>query len=392
MIVLKQLAILTGLIAASFLTPSSAAVVKLGAWNRLDGLLSQMSVNANSVIVGVNSAGQIWRRVAGQWVQSTDTNLKTAARANWISLCDNGSMWHIGTGNTIWYSPKTEPTTWAQSSGLLVQVHCGVTHVWGVNAANEIYRRPRTAKLTDDWEKIGGFMKQIDTFGSSVWGINPSGTLFVYTPDAVNANGDHWATIDGTASYVASGLHYAFIVRNGGLLYRDTDQNAWVPVPSPPGITIGAAAVGGGVVYVMSKPDNFIYSATLATLKPISSSAAGSTQPAAIPANANGPSSAQSAAAPTNGAVFDAGAVPDVPVSDTSAPTDPGSSAAAGAPVNADSSASSSGTAGTTGSAGSAGSANADKPFSSGAFGLSPTATILGLLAAYGLFVCVRMW
>ncbi|KAJ3158780.1 chitin deacetylase [Geranomyces michiganensis] len=175
-----------------------------------------MSVTTNH-LVGVDAGGQIWYERAQEWYQSTGT--KTAAEAYGISVCDD-------------------------------------------------------AKLMDPWEKIPGQLTQVAARGGRVLGLSPAGSILEYNPTHINTiSGNNWFNVDGTASYIAVSVNWVFIIRNGQLLVRDMDKNAWVPAsPSPPGTSLSSVAVGGSYVYVSTASAYNVFSTTIEAAPSVSSS------------------------------------------------------------------------------------------------------------------------
>lgn len=65
-----------------------------GKWEKIEGLLKQISVGFDGRIWGVNSSDQIWTRpgVNGPW-QKIDGSLKH------VSVANNGRVWGVNSSN-----------------------------------------------------------------------------------------------------------------------------------------------------------------------------------------------------------------------------------------------------------------------------------------------------
>ena len=88
-----------------------------------------------------------------------------------------------------------------------MRIALGPKGVWGVNSANEIYK-----KTTNSWEKVAGGLKDISVGKDSVWGVNGLDDIYVRT----GAGG--WQHIPGKlmqVSIVMVGLDIRLVVLAG---------------------------------------------------------------------------------------------------------------------------------------------------------------------------------
>ena len=100
-------------------------------------------------------------------------------------------------GNTLslcgWSRGQIGWSIWQQVAGALVQVAVAADGtVWGVNAANQIFRRDGAA-----WTRMPGALKQVSVGAqNAVWGVNSTDAVFRW-------NGAAWDKMPGKLKYVA---------------------------------------------------------------------------------------------------------------------------------------------------------------------------------------------
>ena len=84
---------------------------------------------------------------------------------------------------------------WTLIPGVLKQIDHGLTpEVWGVNAANLIFRINEDKK----WIRIAGSLKHVTTGEAGVWGVNKDDNIFFRT-------GLTWRRIPGKLKQIDSG-------------------------------------------------------------------------------------------------------------------------------------------------------------------------------------------
>ena len=110
----------------------------------------------------------------------------------------------------IYFIRKNE--NWEVVSGKLKVVSVGGTEIWGVNSADNIYKK----SLTGNWVNIGGKLKQISVSDlNRVWGVNSGDNIY-------RRNGNSWQQVEGKLKCVSVGQAGVWGVNSGDNIYYRT--------------------------------------------------------------------------------------------------------------------------------------------------------------------------
>jgi hypothetical protein len=115
-----------------------------------------------------------------------------------LKQIDVGSneVWGVNRAENIFRRAKDGSGKWTNVPGKLKHVSSGPTgKVWGVNTNNDIY----TLKADGNWRQIDGKLKQIDVGPNEVWGVNANDDIFTRPNDGSGA----WKNIPGKLKHVS---------------------------------------------------------------------------------------------------------------------------------------------------------------------------------------------
>lgn len=189
-------------------------------WLGFPGKLRQISVGSDSFVVGVNASGEIYSKAPNGW-----SRIFARAPMKQVSIGSDGKLWGVDTSDNIYrwedifYMAGVGlpgDVLWgdriSQVDGKLRQISVGnADNVWGVNAANQIFRWDGRT-----WIQVPGVLKQVSVGSDgSVWGLNPNGEIFRWT-------GGTWERIQGGLDHISvadSGLVWG-VNLNGVVLTR----------------------------------------------------------------------------------------------------------------------------------------------------------------------------
>ncbi len=139
----------------------------------------------------------------------------------------------IGPWETFSLSSAGADGNWTIVPGALKHVSVGADGtVWGVNSADQIYRRSG-----DGWEQIPGALKQVSVGATSqVWGVNSADQIFRWT-------GSGWEHIPGGLKHVSVGADgTVWGVNSADMIYRWLG-GGWEQIPgSLKQIAVGSAS------------------------------------------------------------------------------------------------------------------------------------------------------
>ncbi|WP_077490701.1 tectonin domain-containing protein [Sinomonas mesophila] len=110
---------------------------------------------------------------------------------------------------------------WIPVAGALKHVSAGADGtVWGVNAADRIYRWTGSA-----WQQVPGALSQISVGDAAhVWGVNSAGKIYRW-------NGSSWTQVSGALRHVSAASDgTVWGVNSADRIYR-RDGNAWTQIP-----------------------------------------------------------------------------------------------------------------------------------------------------------------
>ena len=117
-------------------------------------------------IWGVNSNDNIYRKNGNAKWEKIDGDLKN------ISASNKDYIWGVNTDDNIYVCKK--PCTngqWKQIDGSLKQVSGGEKELWGINSANNIYKR--NIDGSGSWTTMKGVLTNISASGKDyIWGVN----------------------------------------------------------------------------------------------------------------------------------------------------------------------------------------------------------------------------
>jgi hypothetical protein len=111
--------------------------------------------------------------------------------------CTSTQVPCLMSGNTLqlcfWSRGQIGWSAWQQIAGALKQVSVAADGtVWGVNAADDIFRRSG-----DKWQRVPGALKQVSAgSASSIWGVNSSDKILRW-------NGSSWTQVAGALKHVS---------------------------------------------------------------------------------------------------------------------------------------------------------------------------------------------
>ncbi|MEJ2147214.1 MAG: hypothetical protein P8020_18950 [Acidobacteriota bacterium] len=117
---------------------------------------------------------------------------------------------------------------WTRVEGSLVQVSADNDYVWGLDAQDNIFRRPSAGGA---WQKIPGGLVDISATGGAVWGVNRAGEVFRCTKPC---DSGAWKIQSGRMSQVSGGLRYVWAIQQPGdkIFKRPVDgAGDWREVP-----------------------------------------------------------------------------------------------------------------------------------------------------------------
>jgi virginiamycin B lyase len=165
-----------------------------------------------------------------------------AGALNQISVGSTTNVWGVNAANQIFRYSGNDNNPWIQIPGSLIDVAVAADGtVWGVNIGNAIYRYSNGS-----WTIIPGALKQI-TVGSAtnVWGGNAANQIFRYSGDDNNP----WIQIPGSlidVAVAADGTVWG--VNTGNAIFRYNSNGSWTVIPGAlKHISVGSATNVWGV-------------------------------------------------------------------------------------------------------------------------------------------------
>jgi hypothetical protein len=179
-----------------------------------------------------------------------------------VSAGENDTVWGVNAADDIY---RRNGNAWTHIPGKLMQVSAGdATHVWGVNASHGIYRRNGNA-----WTHIPGPALKYVTVASdgTVWGVDTADDIY-------RRDGNAWTHIPGKLMQVSAGdaTHVWGVNASHGIYRRN--GNAWTHIPGPALKYVTVA--GDGTVWGLDTAENIqIWSTTLNAWAPFGITAFG---------------------------------------------------------------------------------------------------------------------
>jgi hypothetical protein len=181
-----------------------------GKWEHVPGKLKQIDVGGAQVW-GVSPIDQIfWRSKAGegQWHN-------VGGKLKHVSVGPTNRVWGVNTRDDI-FMCKSVPCRgdWHQVPGKLKQVDVTATEVWGVNANNDIYKRP--AGPLGSWKQVPGKLKYVSATDKRVVGVNSDDNIYT-CKQPCNGN---WKQLKGNLKQVEVGANTLIGVNREDNIYR----------------------------------------------------------------------------------------------------------------------------------------------------------------------------
>ena len=140
-------------------------------------------------------------------VNCTSMQIPCLMNQNTLSLC-------------LWSRAQIGWSPWTRVSGALKHVSvAGDGTVWGVNSADQIFRRDGGA-----WTRIPGALKQVSAGGANqIWGVNSADAIFQW-------NGSSWTRVSGALKHVSvAGDGTVWGVNSADQIFR-RDGGAWTRI------------------------------------------------------------------------------------------------------------------------------------------------------------------
>jgi len=168
-------------------------------------------VGKNGHVWGVNSAGGIYFRTG-----ITNDNLfgsdwqRIEGVLTQISCGPLGAVWGVNSNGNLYCRTEISPEVpqgkdWRPVEGSAVKIAVGPPIVWVITSSEDIYYREGISDMNptgSSWVKVGGKLVQLHVNATGdVWGVHPKGEI--YTRSGKNGN---WAKVDGALACVSSGF------------------------------------------------------------------------------------------------------------------------------------------------------------------------------------------
>jgi hypothetical protein len=110
------------------------------------------------------------KRSTGGWKQIT-------GKLKQISAVGKDWLWGVNNSNQIFTCKKPcNDSSWINIPGRLSQLEGGESEVWGVNAADNIFKM--NVDHSSDWKQVTGKLTNISQGGGWVWGVNSSHNIY----------------------------------------------------------------------------------------------------------------------------------------------------------------------------------------------------------------------
>ena len=110
------------------------------------------------------------KRSTGGWKQIN-------GKLKQISAVGKDWLWGVNNSNQIFTCKKPcNDSSWINIPGRLSQVEGGESEVWGVNAADNIFKM--NVDHSSDWKQVTGKLTNISQGGGWVWGVNSSNNVY----------------------------------------------------------------------------------------------------------------------------------------------------------------------------------------------------------------------
>ena len=218
--------------------PSSQKFYMCGPWYEaadveiteliLDSNVSNPTYKLPPTLVGTGSVN--WKHIPGK-LKNVSSNLK-------------GDVWGVNSADQIYRRDPGAPS-WKRVSGGLAQISAGDKNVYGVNSGDSIYRMPVDG--TGGWKSIGGKLKNISGSGAGwVWGVNRTGNIYKCKKPCGTTHG--WSHVPGGLKQISGGQNEVWGVNSGDDIYKR-------PVDG----TGNWKRIGGKLKWVSASNPDYIY-------------------------------------------------------------------------------------------------------------------------------------
>jgi uncharacterized membrane protein YgcG len=170
-------------------------------WTAVPGVLTQVSFDGvNNVVMGVNSAGQIF--YANQNITTNPNWTGINGNANYVAY-SNGQVFALNESGIYYCSNYTNSTTsnWVQIPGALTQISFdGYNNIlMGVNSAGQIFYANQNIYSNPNWTQLQGELTNLSYSNGQVYGVNSAGNIY-YNADYTTSN---WVQMPGGLTQVS---------------------------------------------------------------------------------------------------------------------------------------------------------------------------------------------
>jgi virginiamycin B lyase len=161
-----------------------------------------------------------------------------------ITVAEDGSILGCNAAHEIWWRQGEVGSTWMKMPGLLVMasVHKWGKHIWGVNAAGEIWthsevQKPKKTRETKQqktvsrftsvaWQQMPGKLRQVASSKYGIYGVNDNADIFQWT-------GANWEKLSGAARHISVGADGSVWVCNDAheIFRYIRDAKSWEKMP-----------------------------------------------------------------------------------------------------------------------------------------------------------------
>jgi hypothetical protein len=158
----------------------------------------------------------------------------------YVSAAADGAVWGVNAADNIY---RWNGSGWTQVPGALKQISVGSTGlVWGVNAADKIYRWNGSS-----WTQVSGALKHVSVAADgAVWGVNAADKIYRW-------NGSSWTQVPGALKQLSVGSASAIWgVNAADNIYR-WNGSSWTQVP---GALKHVSVAADGAVWGVNAADN----------------------------------------------------------------------------------------------------------------------------------------
>ena len=163
-------------------------------------------------------AGGSWSEEAEDTLTSSQSFSPLTGSLMHISASIN-YLWGVGQGGKISVCNVPCTRNWRDINGLLSQLDADESEVWGVNPANNVYRRPVDG--SGEWTRMDKQLKHVSSSGMGyIWGVDEDEAIYKCKKPC---NGE-WEHVEGHLRQIDGGNQYVYGVnRHEEIWYRKVD-------------------------------------------------------------------------------------------------------------------------------------------------------------------------